>query len=134
MGRGKPPNRADANQADVVSYLERFQVTVWITSQVGGGGPDFIAAMGGHNFLFEVKQPGKDLKPNQVDFHKRWKGPIHVVTTGQQALRLMAAHVAAHNPKLAAMAEQIYKDLVLAGSEARLSALVDACLSANLHL
>lgn len=99
--------RADKNQSAVVAYLRRFHVRVAITNQVGFGFPDLVCSFQGYNFLVEVKQPGRQLRPDQVKFHNNWDGPIHMVETGTQALQIITAYVAAADPRWTERAKEL---------------------------
>jgi hypothetical protein len=87
---GKP----DANHADIVKALTRAGCDVLDLKAVGNGAPDLLVARPyypHHYFLLEVKDGEKPpsarkLTPDQVDFHARWKAPIHVVTSVEEAL------------------------------------------------
>jgi hypothetical protein len=90
--------RADANQGEIVDGLRAAFCSVAITNQVGDGFSDLVVAhpsacrrCGGvsHvNTLVEVKVPGGRLSESQVKFHASWRGPIVVVQTMDEALRL----------------------------------------------
>lgn len=92
-GRG----RVDANQKEIVSFLRRIGAEVFDTSSIGGGFPDLVVCFRGQNLLAEVKNPktyhGKaGLSKNQKEFASRWLGgPVHVVKTSEDALKMCLA-------------------------------------------
>ena len=64
-------------------------------SAVGKGCPDLLVAWPTSPFrqeLFEVKNVkgrGNRLTPDQERFHAMWRGPIHVVTSPDEALEVV---------------------------------------------
>ena len=79
-------HRADDNQGPIVEALRSIGCSVAITSQVGDGFPDVVAAYRGEIFLIEVKQIGGKLTPAQVDFYRGWAGPVYIVETEAEAI------------------------------------------------
>jgi hypothetical protein len=81
--------RVDLNQTKLVAELRKMGFSVEHTYLIGHGFPDIcIGGMVpcnecGHeilqNVLVEIKQPGKDLSPEQKKFHSKWRGPIIMV-------------------------------------------------------
>jgi len=59
--------------------------------KVGNGCPDLLVAYRGCNYLMEVKTPTGKLKPEQVDWHKNWRGQVATVCSIQQALAVIGA-------------------------------------------
>jgi hypothetical protein len=88
--------RVDDNQAAIVAALRKAGAVVWITSQLGNGGPDLVVARGSVVALVEIKDPAKppsarQLTPMERDFHDRWPGRIGVAETFEQAWALLTA-------------------------------------------
>ena len=87
---GKP----DANHAKIVKALLGAGCDVLDLKAVGNGAPDLLVCMPCYPHrlaLIEVKDGEKPpsarkLTPDQVEFHARWKGPIHIVTSVDEAL------------------------------------------------
>ena len=87
---GKP----DANHGRIVEALTLAGCDVLDLKAVGNGAPDLLVGWpcSPHYLtLLEVKDGEKPpsarkLTPDQVEFHARWKGPIHIVTSVDEAL------------------------------------------------
>lgn len=87
-------SRIDGNQNEIVEKLRKAGVSVAITSTSGNGFPDLVCGSGGHNFLFEVKDPSKPVNKRkltkvQFDFHLEWRGQIHVIQYYEDAIRII---------------------------------------------
>lgn len=86
--------RIDENQPKIVEALRAHGCDVLSLAAVGNGCPDLLVARPyypHHLSLLEIKNPDQDpnkrkLKPAQVKFHAEWKGPIHIVTSVDEAL------------------------------------------------
>ncbi len=100
--------RTDANHAEIVRALREAGCGVVDLSAVGDGVPDLLvhpptypACL--HAVLLEIKDGSKPpsarkLTPDQIRFHARWKGRIHLVTNVAEALAAVgigAQHAAA---------------------------------------
>ena len=88
--------RVDANQAEIVRDLRAIGCSVAITSTVGDGFPDLVVGISNLNYLVEIKDGSKPpsarkLTPAQVDFHRDWRGSVHVITGRTQALEWAAS-------------------------------------------
>ncbi len=86
----------DANQAAVVAALRAAGCSVQSLATVGAGCPDLLVGWRGVNHLLEVKDGGKvpsarKLTADQVAWHARWGGRVHVVESGAAALALLSA-------------------------------------------
>jgi len=86
--------RIDSNQNDIVKELRSFGCSVEITSNAGKGFPDIETGWNGRNFLFEIKDPKKPpsqrkLTPDEVKWHEAWKGQVNVITTAEEAIKIM---------------------------------------------
>jgi len=86
--------RIDANQPKIVALLRKAGVTVQPVHTVGGGVPDLLCAFLGLNFLVEVKDGAKipsaqKLTPDQIEWHKNWGAPVHIVNSEQAALEIV---------------------------------------------
>lgn len=83
--------RIDRNQPEIVSALRKAGVSVELTHEVGGGFPDLVCGVPEAVFLLELKDGDKPpserkLTPDQVVWHARWRGPVHIVTSVAEAL------------------------------------------------
>ena len=83
--------KADANQPEVVSALRQAGATVQHLHAVGGGCPDLLVGFKGLNLLIEVKDGSKPpsaqkLTPAQIDWHRDWRGVVHVVNSPEATL------------------------------------------------
>lgn len=87
--------KKDANHAEIVDALRAAGCGVCDLAAVGGGVPDLLVCGPVYPFpacLIEIKDGAKPpsarkLTPDQERFHAAWKGPIHVVTSADEALR-----------------------------------------------
>jgi hypothetical protein len=85
--------RIDANQPDIVGAFRRLGFSVAVTSTVGDGFPDLVVGRRGYNLLIEIKDGDKPpserrLTPAQDDFHRDWRGTIHIVESIDDVIRL----------------------------------------------
>jgi len=85
--------RVDANQSLIVEALRRAGASVLLLHQVGGGCPDILVGYQGRCYLAEVKRPGRqaNLTPDEQRFFSTWRGQADIVTSPEDALRLIGA-------------------------------------------
>lgn len=89
--------KRDANHGEIVDALRSAGCGVVDLAAVGAGVPDLLVCGPVYPFpahLLEIKDGGKPpsarrLTPDQERFHAAWKGEIHVVTSVDEALRVM---------------------------------------------
>ncbi len=82
--------KVDNNQTQVVKVLRDLGATVQHLHEVGKGCPDIIVGFKGKNLLLEIKGSDKKvLTPDQVNWHKLWRGQVHVVTSVEEAKLLL---------------------------------------------
>lgn len=89
--------KVDANQPEIVKALRDVGCCVALTHAIGDGFPDLIACKPFYPYelkLLEVKDGAKPpsarkLTPDQEAFHAKWKGPIYVVKSVDEALDVM---------------------------------------------
>jgi hypothetical protein len=82
--------RVDNNQTQIVKALRDMGCTVEHLHAVGKGCPDIIVGFKARNFLLEIKDGDKKvLTPDQVNWHKLWKGQVNVVTSIDDAKTLI---------------------------------------------
>lgn len=88
--------KIDANQPDIVKGLRSLGCVVWSTAGVGKGFPDIVVGHGGRNYLFEIKDPGKEpsrrrLTEREGEFFTLWadKGQVNVILTVEDAREIM---------------------------------------------
>lgn len=91
---GRRAAKIDANQPDIVKALRANRCDVLSLAAVGDGCPDLLvwSPWTRSHELLEVKDGAKSpsrrkLTDDQVKFHAKWGGPIHVVTSVDEALR-----------------------------------------------
>ncbi len=86
--------KVDANHTAVVQALCAHRCDVLSLAAVGDGCPDLLvwSPWTRSHELLEIKDGAKSpsrrqLTPDQVKFHAKWGGSIHVVTSVDEALR-----------------------------------------------
>lgn len=79
--------RSDLNQAGIVKELRSIGCTVFVISATCK--IDIIVGWRGKNYLFEIKQPGKELRPKQKGLHASWKGQIDRAESFEDCMRIM---------------------------------------------
>lgn len=93
------PRRAaktDANQTEIIAAYRKKGASVVSLAAVGiSGVPDLLVGYGGKNYLVEVK-PGdakdkrqRELRANQKDWHKKWKGEAFLARDIEEALDVL---------------------------------------------
>ncbi len=90
--------RADANQAVIVAALREIGCSVQPLHTVGQGVPDLLVGMAGKNLLIEVKDGSKKpsdqkLTPDQMAWHKNWRGQVETVNSIEQAIIALRSHI-----------------------------------------
>lgn len=90
------PKRVDNNHAEIVAGLRAIGATVHSTAAVGNGFPDLAVGWHGVTWLLEVKDGSKPpskrtLTPDEQEFHSTWRGKAAVVTSLEQALKVIGA-------------------------------------------
>ena len=89
--------KVDANQPEIVAALRKAGCSVGLTHRTGNGFPDLVWGISHVTGLLEVKQPGKELDPDQVIFRDAWRGaPVLMARTPEEAVQLVlrAARIA----------------------------------------
>ena len=85
--------RTDANQGLIVQAAEQAFCSVLQLHQVGGGCPDLILGRKGRygpeNLLVEVKTDDGTLTPDQIRFHREWRGQKAIVRSVDELLKLL---------------------------------------------
>ena len=84
----------DANQKLIVKALRGAGATVQHLHGVGAGCPDLLVGFRRINYLMEVKdgkKPPSKRKPtpDQVIWHRDWRGNAHVVKSVTEALAVL---------------------------------------------
>ena len=87
--------KTDANQGEIVAALRKAGASVQSLAAVGRGCPDLLVGWQGDNYLLEVKDGGKPtsgqkLTVDQVAWICCWRGSVHIVTSVEQALDILA--------------------------------------------
>lgn len=87
--------KVDANQAELVRVLRAAGARVQLLHAVGMGCPDLLIGIRGVNLLAEVKDGAKVpsarvLTPDQVVWHRNWRGQVDIVESPADALALLA--------------------------------------------
>ncbi len=85
----------DVNQQEIVKRLRQCGVSCEPRlARLGDGIPDLLCGYRGRNFLFEVKRADlgparQQLNADETEWHGRWAGQVHVITTWEDAMRIM---------------------------------------------
>jgi Holliday junction resolvase len=82
--------KIDGNHREIVSHLEAIGCSVQSLAAAGNGIPDLLVGRRAVNVLIEIKDPAqppnkRKLTPDQVGWHRRWRGQVAVVETAKQA-------------------------------------------------
>ena len=80
--------RVDACHAEIVDALRRIGCGVWSTASFGRGCPDLVVWTGTKYLLLELKAAKGSLTPDQTQWLQWWNGPVHVVRSVDEALRV----------------------------------------------
>lgn len=88
--------KIDRNQPEVVEALRKIGASVQVLSTVGKGCPDLLVGYRERNFLLEIKDgelppSARKLTPDQLGWHKEWRGQVTVVDDWQMAVLLVKA-------------------------------------------
>ena len=84
-------SRVDANQPAICRFLKQHPgVAYAVTSGLGKGFPDLVVSYRGVNDLWELKDGEKclsaqKLTPAEFEFHEKWKGPIAIIRSVDEA-------------------------------------------------
>ena len=84
-------SKTDANQSAIVDELRRVGASVESLHRVGKDIPDLLVGFRGQNYLIEIKAPGGATTPGQRMWHATWSGQCAVVTTADEAMRVIGA-------------------------------------------
>ena len=85
--------KVDLNQFEIVQTLRDAGCCVQILSMVGGGCPDILVSRGGEMILCELKSEKGKLNDEQKEWHAKWKAPVVIARTVDDALKAMNAMV-----------------------------------------
>lgn len=86
--------RIDSTHGAIVDALRNAGCSVQSLARVGDGAPDLLVGFRGCNWLLEVKRDDgppsiRKLNPEQVDWHRTWRGMVAVVHTPEEALAVV---------------------------------------------
>ena len=79
--------KRDHNELEIVNALRAIGASVAHLSSKGI--PDLLVSFRNKLYLMEVKKPKGKLTPDQIKFHKSWKGEIYIVRTVQEAIEIL---------------------------------------------
>lgn len=80
--------RTDSYQADLVRDLRKMAFSVAVTSDVGGGFTDLVVGKYYQTWLVELKTDDAEYTPDQIKFHREWKGrPILTFRSYEEGIR-----------------------------------------------
>lgn len=97
--------KKDTNHNIIGSLFKKLGWSWWDTHQLGGGFPDGIAGKPGMNILCEIKDGNKPpsarkLTVDEIDFHKSWRGPLHIVETAEDVLKINSEYLEARKHEI----------------------------------
>ena len=81
------PKRADGNQKAITAALRKVGASVQCLHTIGKGCPDILVGWHGVNFLFEIKQPGGKLTPDESKFFETWAGQVDIIFSAEEAIQ-----------------------------------------------
>lgn len=86
--------RLDDNHPEIVSVLRQMGCSVQSLAAIGSGCPDLLIARCGKMALAEVKDgkkppSGRRLTMDEELWHFRWKAPVHILSSVDDALKLV---------------------------------------------
>ena len=86
-------SRLDNNHGEIVRAAEQAFCTVLDLSRVGAGCPDILLGRKGkrgpENILVEIKTADGKLTPEQIRFHREWRGQKAIVRSVDELLALL---------------------------------------------
>lgn len=87
-------SRVDDNQVAIVRALRDAGCTVLHLHTIGKGCPDILVGNRTRNVLMEIKDGSKPpsrrlLTPDELEFHRTWRGQVAVVETVEEAIRVV---------------------------------------------
>lgn len=81
--------KIDEVQPSIVEALRKVGASVVSLASIGQGCPDLLACKGDKLWLIECKGPKGKLTPDQQRFILDWNGPVHIIRSADEALRLV---------------------------------------------
>jgi hypothetical protein len=86
--------KVDRNQPEIVRALRQAGASVQCLHTIGQGCPDLLVYARGDLRLMEIKdglQPpsGQKLTHDEQMWHMLWRGPVHIVTSVEEALNAL---------------------------------------------
>lgn len=86
--------RLDDNHTAIVTKLRQACCAVQSLASVGNGCPDLLVSRNGQMWLMEVKDGDKSpsrqrLTEDEALWISKWKAPVHIVRTVDEALALI---------------------------------------------
>jgi len=82
--------KVDRNQGAIVQALRGMGAACYSTATLGKGAPDLLVAFRGTWSWLELKMPGESLNEAQRALHGQCPAPIYVVTSPEEAMRIVA--------------------------------------------
>jgi hypothetical protein len=80
--------RKDTNHNEIADAFQRCGWYWKDTYQLGLGFGDGVASRPWVNVIIEIKAPGGRLTPAEQEFHEIWPGPVEVVTSLDDVLKV----------------------------------------------
>lgn len=81
--------RTDSNHGEIRESFRKMGFAVVDTSRMGAGFPDLIISRSLITAAIEIKRDRKaKLTPDQMTFHRDWKGHVFVVTDHDDAVNV----------------------------------------------
>ncbi len=87
MGVNRRAAKRDTNEPEIIQALRAAGATVEQLSKKGV--PDLLIGFQGSTYLIEVKTAKGKLTPDESTWIEKWNGPVHIVRTIEEALRVL---------------------------------------------
>jgi len=78
--------KVDRNQNQIKDELRKLGYSVTIMSQLGNGIPDILVGYHGITLPVEIKMPGEELTPDEMEWFVNWHGSGIVATTTKEIM------------------------------------------------
>jgi hypothetical protein len=81
--------KKDSNHNECMKAASEIGASVFDTSSMGDGFPDFVAGFRNKNFLFEVKRPKAKPTDAEYKFYRNWNGQYNIVSVPGEVRKIL---------------------------------------------